>query len=55
MSPEPGANTAAEPGRVGRWWRAHRPRIELLAIAAMAIGGIVCMALTVLVLITRGS
>jgi len=38
-----------------RWWRANRGRAQLLAIAAVAIGGIVCMVLTVLALIaTRG-
>lgn len=55
MTTEPGADPAPKAGRFGRWWRAHRPRIELLAIAGVAIGGIVCMALTVLILIAAGS
>jgi len=40
--------------RFGRWFRQHRARIEILAIGGVAIGGIVCMALTVLVIIVAG-
>lgn len=36
------------------WWKSHRARIEILAIAGVAIGGIVCMAGTIIVLIFAG-
>lgn len=36
------------------WWAANRSRVEILAIGGLAIGGIVCMALVVLVVIVAG-
>ncbi|MCC6314622.1 MAG: hypothetical protein IT337_11495 [Thermomicrobiales bacterium] len=36
---------------LGEWVRAHRAKLEILLIAAMAIGGIVCMVITTLALI----
>ncbi len=33
------------------WWGLHRARLTLLLIAAVALGGIVCMALTVIAII----
>ena len=48
-----------DPKRVSRqsprgWWAANRARIILLAIAGLALGGIVCMLVIVLALIARG-
>ncbi len=38
----------------GEWYAARRDRLSILLVAAMALGGIVCMLLTVLALIVRG-
>lgn len=38
-------------GGFGGWWVANRDRVSILAIAAVALGGIVCMLVTVLVLV----
>jgi hypothetical protein len=38
-------------GRFGGWWTANRDRLSILAIAGVALGGIVCMLVTVLVLV----
>ena len=32
------------------WWAAHRDRASILAIGGVALGGIVCMVLAVLVI-----
>ena len=33
------------------WWAANRDRVGILAIGGVALGGIVCMVLTVLVIV----
>lgn len=38
-------------GGFGGWWAANRDRVSLLAIAGVALGGIVCMFLTILLLV----
>ena len=38
----------------GEWYAARRDRLSILLIAAMALGGIVCMFLTVLAFIVGG-
>lgn len=38
-------------GGLDGWWAANRDRISILAIAGVALGGIVCMLVTVLVLV----
>lgn len=38
-------------GGFGAWWAAHRDRISILVIGGIALGGIVCMLVTVLVLV----
>lgn len=35
----------------GGWWAANRDRVAVLAIGGVAIGGIVCMMATVLLLV----
>ena len=36
---------------VGAWWATNRGRLTLLLIAGLALGGIVCMVLTVVAII----
>lgn len=53
---DPGDPPATDSGGSDRpgfaaWWVAHRDRVSLLAIGGLALGGIVCMFLTVLVLV----
>ena len=38
-------------GGLAGWWRTNRDRISILAIGAVALGGIVCMFLTVLAIV----
>ncbi len=38
----------------GEWYAARRDRLSIILIAAVALGGIVCMFLAVLVLIAAG-
>ena len=38
-------------GGFAAWWAAHRDRASILAIGGLALGGIVCMFLTVLVIV----
>jgi hypothetical protein len=37
--------------RIAGWWAKNRDRLGILAIGGVALGGIVCMFLTVLVLV----
>ena len=37
------------------WLGANRPRLVILLVAAVALGGIVCMCLTVAIIIVRRS
>jgi len=37
--------------RIAGWWAKNRDRLSILAIGGVALGGIVCMFLTVLVLV----
>ena len=37
--------------RLAAWWRGNRDRFTILAIGGVALGGIVCMFLTVLVIV----
>ena len=39
------------PVRFAAWWAAHRDRLSILAIGAIALGGIVCMLLVVLAIV----
>jgi len=41
-------------GPFAGWWRVNRARVEILAIGGVAIGGIVCMALVIFVIILAG-
>lgn len=50
----PTATGTADPVRIAGWFRANRARLEILAIGATAIGGIVCMAATILIVIFVG-
>lgn len=47
----PAEPNGAERRGFAAWWATHRDRISILAIGAVAVGGIVCMFLTVLVLV----
>lgn len=38
-------------GEPGGWWAANRDRLSILAIGGIAIGGIVCMVATVLLVV----
>jgi hypothetical protein len=38
-------------GGFGAWWARWRDRVSILAIGGIAVGGIVCMFLTVLLLV----
>jgi len=59
-SPEPAAaepsgraDARAEGRRIVAWLRQHRARLEILAIGAVALGGIVCMVLVTLLIVWR--
>ena len=47
----PSASTEPTRRGVAGWWSTNRDRVSLLAIGGVALGGIVCMFLTVLVLV----
>ncbi len=40
-------------GQFAAWWRAHRDQVSILGIAAVALGGIVCMVAAVLVVVLQ--
>ena len=47
-------DTERQPGSaLARWWAVNRARLAILAVAALAGGGIVCMMAIVLILIAR--
>ena len=54
-----GTNPAGQPAAgiagIGAWARLNRSRLEILAIAAVALGGIVCMCLATLLIVWRMS
>jgi len=52
-SPGSPAESAPEGGRLLVWVRRNRARLEILAIGAIALGGIVCMCLATLLIVWR--
>lgn len=49
--PPPPAAAGGERRGFAAWWAAHKDRLSIVAIGGLALGGIVCMFLTVLVLV----
>jgi hypothetical protein len=44
---------AARRAPIRTWWERNRAKIALLAVAGVALGGIVCMATVVILLIVQ--